>query len=106
MHLGIDVYRPLNDGTRCDLIFDLAGKLMRVQGQVGASIWRRVDHQVLPMSENEGWFVDTQLHRDEVDAFAAYSMDLDKCFFLPFEVMQGRNTVQLRLAPSKNNQQA
>jgi PD-(D/E)XK endonuclease len=31
MRLGIDVFRPLNDGTRCDLIFDLAGKRTRVQ---------------------------------------------------------------------------
>jgi hypothetical protein len=23
--LGIDVYKPINDGTRCDLVFDLAG---------------------------------------------------------------------------------
>jgi hypothetical protein len=25
--LGIDVYKPLSDGTRYDLIFDLAGRL-------------------------------------------------------------------------------
>jgi PD-(D/E)XK endonuclease len=31
IRLGVDVYKPLNDGTRCDLIFDLAGRLTRVQ---------------------------------------------------------------------------
>jgi hypothetical protein len=29
--LGIDAYKPLSDGTRSDLIFDLDGRLARVQ---------------------------------------------------------------------------
>ena len=106
MHLGIDVYRPLNDGTRCDLIFDLAGKLMRVQVK-----WAHLSGDVLIIRcyrcrRTKAGLLTRSYTANEVDAFAAYSMDLDKCFFLPFEVMQGRNTVQLPLAPSKNNQQA
>jgi PD-(D/E)XK endonuclease len=41
----------------------------------------------------------------EVDAFAAYSLDLDRCYFLPFESFPERRNIQLRLAPSRNNQQ-
>jgi hypothetical protein len=42
---------------------------------------------------------------DEIDAFAAYSLDLDRCYFLPFDRFEGRRNIQLRLAPSRNNQQ-
>lgn len=41
---------------------------------------------------------------DEVDAFAAYSIDLDKCFLLPAELWANRREVRLRLAPTLNNQ--
>jgi PD-(D/E)XK endonuclease len=41
---------------------------------------------------------------DEIDAFAAYCEDVDRCYFLPFEVFGDRRNVQLRLAPRKNNQ--
>jgi PD-(D/E)XK endonuclease len=43
---------------------------------------------------------------DEVDAFAAYRLDIDRCYFFPFVVFDGRGTIQLRLAPSRNNQKA
>jgi hypothetical protein len=42
---------------------------------------------------------------EEVDAFAAYSIDLDRCYFLPFGEFAGRRNIQLRLAPSRNHQQ-
>jgi hypothetical protein len=31
IRLGIDVYTPVNDGTRCDMLFDLGGRLVRIQ---------------------------------------------------------------------------
>jgi hypothetical protein len=42
--------------------------------------------------------------RTEVDAFAAYCADLDRCYFLPMDIVAGRVQVQLRVAPSRNNQ--
>ena len=30
--------------------------------------------------------------------------DLGRCFFFPFELLGGRSTLQLRVAPSRNNQ--
>ena len=35
--LGIDVYKPLVDGTRADLVFDLGANLARVPVQVGST---------------------------------------------------------------------
>ena len=43
---------------------------------------------------------------DEIDAFAAYCSDLDRCYFLPLETFGKRSAIQLRLAPARNNQKA
>lgn len=41
---------------------------------------------------------------DEIDAFAVYCLELDRCYFLPIETFVGRATVHLRLGPARNNQ--
>ena len=40
----------------------------------------------------------------EFDAFAAYCPDNDVCYFLPYELFEGRSQVHLRLGPCRNNQ--
>jgi hypothetical protein len=35
---------------------------------------------------------------------AAYCLELDTCYFIPFEELGGQRVVQLRLGPTKNNQ--
>jgi hypothetical protein len=48
------------------------------------------------------------LHRrytpDEIDAIAAYSAELQRCFYIPIEDVEGRSDIQLRLRPARNNQ--
>ncbi len=103
--LGIDVYKPLSDGTRCDLIFDLAGRLVRVQCKWAA---RYGDVLIVRCYRNRRT-KDGLLRRlytaEEVDAFAAYSLDTDRCYFLPFDRFTGQPSIQLRLTPTRNNQQ-
>ena len=43
---------------------------------------------------------------DEIDAFAAYCAELDRCYFLPLDTFGERSAIQLRLAPARNNQAA
>jgi hypothetical protein len=43
---------------------------------------------------------------DEIDAFAAYCPELDRCYYLPMELFSGRSQVQLRLAPALNGQES
>jgi hypothetical protein len=101
--LGIDIYRPV--GGRCDFVLDLSGRLVRVQVKWAA---RRGDVIVVPCRScrrtRQG-----MLHRpytaDEIDAFAAYCQDVDRCFYLPIEEFARSQAVQLRLAPTRNNQQ-
>jgi hypothetical protein len=42
--------------------------------------------------------------KDEVDVIAAYCLELDRCFLFPAEIFHLRTGVQLRLAPTRNNQ--
>ncbi|HEY7730109.1 MAG TPA: group I intron-associated PD-(D/E)XK endonuclease [Gaiellaceae bacterium] len=105
--LGVDVYLPMFDsGARYDLIFELDGRLLRVQCK-----WaRRVGDVVLVRCyscrrASEGMRV-RRYTRDEVDLIAAYCPDVDSCFALEPELFVGRRVVHLRLAPSRNQQRA
>jgi PD-(D/E)XK endonuclease len=105
IRLGIDVYKPLNDGTRCDLVFDLDGRLTRVQCKWAA---RRGDVLIVGCARSrrtKSGLLRRVYTSSEVDAFAAYCMDLDRCYFLPFAAFAGQSAVQLRIGPSRNNQE-
>jgi hypothetical protein len=102
--LGIDVYKPVAEGGRCDLIFDFDGRLWRVQCK-----WARRLGGVLIVRcyscrrARDGIRVRCYTPQ-EIDAFAAYCAELDRCFFLPIESVGNKRNVQLRLAPARNNQ--
>ena len=99
------MYKPVHEGLRYDLIFDLGAKLVRVQckwaarrGDVLAAQWRSV-------RRSRDGFVRRPHTADEVDAIAAYCADLGQCYYLPIEQFPRRSYLQLRLAPTRNNQQ-
>jgi hypothetical protein len=64
-----------------------------------------VDRALLPKPANPRRTAQSDVLAEEVDAFAAYSADTDRCYLLPFGLIAGRRNIQLRLAPSRNNQQ-
>jgi PD-(D/E)XK endonuclease len=102
--LGIGVFRPLSDGERYDLIFNLRPRLVRVQCKTAVLLG---DVLAVPFYSNRrgaSGFVKRVYTSDEIDAVAAYSPELERCFFLPMDEFGTRTYVQLRLAPSKNNQ--
>jgi hypothetical protein len=41
---------------------------------------------------------------DEIDAVAAFTPVLKRCFLLPISEVAGRSAVHLRVSPTKNNQ--
>jgi hypothetical protein len=104
LELGIDVYRPVFEGGRYDLIFGLPGRLSRVQCK-----WVRSRHNVIAVPfDSARRTADGLLRRmytaAEIDALAAYCADVDRCLLLPYERFEGRTQVHLRLRPSLNNQ--
>ncbi|HEX5246385.1 MAG TPA: group I intron-associated PD-(D/E)XK endonuclease [Gaiellaceae bacterium] len=100
--LGIGVYRPYGD-ERYDLIFDLRPKLLRVQCK-----WAPLDGDVVTIRCYSSRRARTGLGRrlyssDEIDAFAAYCLELNTCYFLPMNEVSGPE-IHLRCAPARNNQ--
>jgi PD-(D/E)XK nuclease superfamily protein len=102
--IGIDVYRPVAEGGRCDLIFDFGQRLIRVQCK-----WAERRGEVIPVRcyssrRARDGFLKRSYTAEEVDAIVAYCAELDRCFFLAVDLFACRTYVQLRLSPSRNNQ--
>lgn len=102
--LGVGVFKPLTDGERYDLIFNLHPRLVRVQCK-----WARAVGDVLIIRcrscrRTRGGMLHRRYTPAEIDAIAAYSPDLRKCFYVPIETVAGRADLQLRLTPTRNNQ--
>jgi hypothetical protein len=102
--LGIDVYRPVAEGGRYDIIFDLVDRLLRVQCK-----WATRREEVLVVSCQSArrcadGFIRRPYTTAEVDAIAAYSLELNRCFLIPIERVDGKPSIVLRLSPCRNNQ--
>ena len=103
--LGIDVYRPVAEGGRFDLIFGFAtGALARVQCK-----WANVSSGAIQVRTcsarrtGDGMAVRSYTV-DEIDALAAYCSENGRCYYLPATMVAGRKVVHLRLSPARNNQ--
>jgi hypothetical protein len=102
--LGINVYMPVVEGGRYDMILDLASGLLRVQCKWAARHGDVVVLRCYSSRRNRAGLVRSVYREGEIDAFAAYCPDVDRCYLLPFELFLGRTQVDLRLTPCKNNQ--
>jgi hypothetical protein len=103
--LGIEVYRPVAEGGRFDLIFAFDdGSLPRVQckwanlanGAVSVRCYssRRAREGVKYRSYTTA----------EIDAIAAYCAGNGQSYYLPAAMVAGRRVIHLRVAPAANNQ--
>ena len=104
--LGIDVLRPMTEHCRYDLAFEVGERILRVQCK---SAPRKGDVVVVRLRTNRrgpNGFVTSCYTADQVDAVAAYCPDLDECFCLPIELVEGMTAIHLRLGPAKNGQLA
>jgi hypothetical protein len=101
--LGVGVYAPLTV-ERYDLIFDLRPRLIRVQCKWAARQGDVVVVRCVTCRRGREGYVRTVYTPDEVDAIAAYCLDLDACYFLPISLFPARTAIQLRLSPTRNNQ--
>ena len=102
--LGLVVFRPVGEGSRYDLIFDLGGRLLRVQCK-----WARRRGGVLVVNcessrRTAGGYRRRKYTALEIDGIAAYSPDLERCYFLPVGLVAAHRELSLRLDPAKNNQ--
>ena len=72
---------------------------------MGEEVRRRHRRPVLLRSAQSARLVRRVYSPDEIDAFAVYCEATDRCYFLRCDQFGGRTHIQLRLVPSKNNQQ-
>jgi len=103
--LGIGVFKPLTDGERYDLILDLRPRLARVQCKWAALHGDVVIVRCYSCRRTRSGLLKRGYDGSEIDAVAAYCAELDRCFYFPIEWLDGRMFIQLRVRPSRNNQQ-
>ena len=103
---GIFVLRPIVDGARYDLAFDFGGnRIERVQCK-----WGRLEGNVVAVRTGTCWhsptrgYVMSTYDTEQVDAFGIYCEALDRCYYLPVDVVAGKSYLHLRLTDARNNQ--
>src|SRR5215213_6071049 len=104
--LGFDVYRPVAEGGRYDLILDVGLRLLRVQCKWGRRTGGVISVNLHTFRRTKDSYVRTVYTSEEVDAIGVYCAALDRCYLLPISLLDGRRGVHLRVDPSRNNQHA
>ncbi len=104
--LGLSVLKPLTEHDAYDLAFDLGSRILRVQCK-----WARKKGDVVIVNLarsrwTPGGFVRDNYSAADIDVVAAYCEELDRCFFVPIETVDGRWSLQMRLSPPRNGQRA
>jgi hypothetical protein len=103
---GIVVSRPLTEGRRYDLIFDVGPTLLRVQCKWAPRKGDVVVVRARTSRYTPSGYVRTTYAVTEVDGIAAYCPQLDACFYIPIEDIAGKSIAHLRLSPTQNGQLA
>ena len=108
IRLGVPVLRPLDEHARCDLGFDIGGRIWRVQCK-----WGRLSEsktvvcvQTRSVRRSPAGYVRSTYTEAEIDLFGVYCGELDRCFLFPTSLAAGKHMQHLRLAPPRNNQRA
>lgn len=104
--LGLSVFAPMTEHERYDLILGIGGQLLRVQCKWGRKVGDVVMAKLTRSRRGPEGFIRQKYSASEVDAFGIYCGDLDGCFLVPIEVVDGQWSLQLRLRPTRNGQRA
>ena len=108
VRLGVPVLKPLDGHSRCDLAFDVAGRIWRVQCKWGR-LSESGDVVIAPTGTSRlstSGYVRKAYRLDEVDLFGIYCGGLDRAFLVPAERVAGQRQLHLRLIPARNKQRA
>jgi prevent-host-death family protein len=108
VELDVPVLRPVAEHGRYDLAFEIGGRIHRIQCKWGSY---DPDAGVIKVNLESTFltargYVRTAYSAAEIDFFAVYCGQLDRCYLLPIDFVDGRRAIYLRLAPSRNGQRA
>jgi hypothetical protein len=102
--LGIEVYRPVAEGGRFDMIFLLAEDLLRVQCKWAPRIGDAILVRCYSSRRTRQGTRRRVYTASEIDALAAYCSDNQRCYFIPFDELSARTQILLRIETPQNNQ--
>ena len=102
--LGANVYTPVVEGGRYDMIFEVGSNLLRIQCKWSPRHGDVVALRCYSARRNRNGLLRRVYAEGEIDAFAAYCPELDRCYLLPFDLFSGRTQISLRLGPCRNDQ--
>jgi prevent-host-death family protein len=103
---GIGVLRPLNDGHRYDLVFDLDGRLLRVQCKWAQRQGEVVIVRARTSRRTADGFKRGTYSPEEIDFVAAYCAELNCCYAVPIRHFEPCGQMHLRISPPLNGQRA
>src|SRR5947208_3131096 len=104
LKLGIGVLRPMFEGGRYDLVFDIDGRLIRVQCKVAHRRGDIVNLMARTCRRIGGGYIRGTYTPDEVDVVAAFCPENGRAYLVPMTEIPKSGWFSLRLSPSKNNQ--
>ena len=103
--LGIAVYRPVSEGGRADMIFDVHGRLLRVQCKSARLNRDVLEVRAITCRRTADGYARCTYSPDDVDLIAAYCAALDTCLAIPIGDFPRGGWLSLRLAATRNNQE-
>ena len=104
---GAEVFKPLSEHSRADLIFGIGGRLFRVQCKSAARSGEVLRITLQGSRHTPRGYVRSRYSAEEVDLIAAHCLDLGRSYLFPFAlVSERRSAIHLRLSPARNGQKA
>jgi hypothetical protein len=93
VRLGVPVFKPVSEHGRYDLVFEIGGKLWRVQCKWGSLAG---DGRVVIVATATSWctpngYVRSTYTEDEIDLLAVYCAGLDRSYLLPVSLVAGKH---------------
>ena len=106
LEMQFDVYRPAIEGGRYDLIFDTGERLLRIQCKWAPLHGEAVVIRSYSSRRARAGLVRRPYVDGDFDALAAFCPQLERCYLIPWAVIDGAIQLHLRVSPARNNQQA
>jgi prevent-host-death family protein len=104
--LGVPVLAPMTEHERYDLVFEIGDRLLRVQCKSASRKGEVVVVRLVTNRRGPNGFIRGRYTDDEIDAVAIYCPDLDECYLLTMEYINGLSGLHLRLTAPRNGQRA
>ena len=90
--LGVEVYRPMIEGGRYDMIFGFGSRLVRVQCKWAPRQGNVVVVRCYSARRTRDGLLRRMYAPGEIDAFAAYCPEIDRCY--SFRTSSSRNALR------------